>query len=499
LKARNEFRALPAVDLSKHRDETTPTGGETMNQTYRFRLVFLVSALALVAALTLWGVQQSWSRINSLEHHLTASQIESFRLATDFQGRLQTLNSTLLQFAACRDPAARVEFQRASEALNIWIDQHDPDINRDSILTTDAERRILPELNRAYDAYRAAANGLLSNQQPAVMTAEAYEQFDHLGQQSRRLAELGSQLAAAHEHAQEAFLADTNHALAALRAFLMGAILIMVVLVGVLGMVLYRDLVRPLRVRLVQSVALLESQEKLATLGTLAAGIAHEIRNPLTSIKARLYTLGKHIRDNPSGLADADIIVGEIARLERIVRDVLSFARPSEPKRSVVPAGAPLGEVHSLMAGPLKKSGVRLVLEPADGLFVSMDAGLIKQVLINLVRNAAEAVEGGGTVTLRARGGRAPLQGAEREVAILEVADTGKGIPPDVEARLFDPFFTTKEAGTGLGLSIAARIVEKHGGLLQYQTQVGRGTTFGIVLPSVPPASGDASSVRQNC
>jgi signal transduction histidine kinase len=107
----------------------------------------------------------------------------------------------------------------------------------------------------------------------------------------------------------------------------------------------------------------------------------------------------------------------------------------------------------------------------------------MKQVLINLVRNAAEAIEQQGTVTLRVRAGRMNLHGSECAVAILEVADTGKGIPPEVGKRLFDPFFTTKEAGTGLGLPIAARIVEKHGGTLQYQTRVGHGTTFAIILP----------------
>jgi len=127
-----------------------------------------------------------------------------------------------------------------------------------------------------------------------------------------------------------------------------------------------------------------------------------------------------------------------------------------------------------------------------------MDVALIKQVLINLIRNAAESIEGGGTVTLRVRTDRVALQGDECAVTILEVADTGKGIPPEIEKRLFDPFFTTKEAGTGLGLSIAMRVVDKSGGVLQYQTQVGRGTTFGIVLPSVAPEPGDESPASQS-
>jgi signal transduction histidine kinase len=105
--------------------------------------------------------------------------------------------------------------------------------------------------------------------------------------------------------------------------------------------------------------------------------------------------------------------------------------------------------------------------------------------LINLVQNAAESIEGEGAITLRARTSVARLGGRSRPVVTLEVADTGKGIPPAVQKRLFDPFFTTKESGTGLGLPIAARIVENHGGALQYRTVPGRGTTFGIVLPRV--------------
>jgi signal transduction histidine kinase len=112
-----------------------------------------------------------------------------------------------------------------------------------------------------------------------------------------------------------------------------------------------------------------------------------------------------------------------------------------------------------------------------------VDPAQIQQVLINLVQNAIESIGQTGTVLLRARTGSKRLNDAVTDVVILEVSDTGKGISAAVEKRLFDPFFTTKETGTGLGLSIVARIVEKHGGVLQYQTQVNKGTTFGIILP----------------
>src|SRR5437016_12035832 len=124
---------------------------------------------------------------------------------------------------------------------------------------------------------------------------------------------------------------------------------------------------------------------------------------------------------------------------------------------------------------------------------------------MNRIQNAAESIGRDGTITLRARSTLMPLTGLPRHsfrakaghatpVVILEVIDTGKGIPLKVQERLFDPFFTTKEAGTGLGLSIAARIVEKHGGALQYQTEVDRGTTFGIVLPRVEKNEDEVST-----
>jgi signal transduction histidine kinase len=241
-----------------------------------------------------------------------------------------------------------------------------------------------------------------------------------------------------------------------------------------------------LRTKLVHSQALLEKQAKLASLGTLAAGIAHEVRNPLTSVKARLYTLDKHLESPQLARKDAEIISTEITRLERIVQDVLNFARPSEPELEVINTQSLLHEVHALMASSLEARSLQLVLAPGDDLFVSADAAHLKQVLINLVRNAAEAIDREGVITLRTRANEARLHGQLREVAILEVADTGCGIPPEVEKHLFDPFFSTKEIGTGLGLSIAARIVEKHGGAIQYQTRVGHGTTFGIVLPQAP-------------
>jgi len=213
--------------------------------------------------------------------------------------------------------------------------------------------------------------------------------------------------------------------------------------------------------------------------------VAHEIRNPLTAIKAWLFMHQRKLHPGTQDHADAELMANELGRLERIVRDFLLFARPSEPEMQIVSADQPLRAVRDLLAPQLEKSGIKLVVEDVPAAWIRVDPQQIKQVLINLVQNGADAIGQNGTVILRTRLARKRLGERETDVVILEVADTGKGIPPEAEKRLFDPFFSTKETGTGLGLSIAARIVEKHGGALQYQTEMSRGTTFGIVLRRV--------------
>src|SRR6185312_16369006 len=184
---------------------------------------------------------------------------------------------------------------------------------------------------------------------------------------------------------------------------------------------------------------------------------------------------------------DASVIGNEINRLEGIVQDFLQFARPSEPRLTKTGADQILEDVARLFGPQLQKRAIELKLEGNGSKSISIyaDAQQVKQVLINLVQNSAESIGRIGTITLGARREIAELDSRTRPAVILSVSDSGSGIPPEVEARLFDPFFTTKESGTGLGLAVSARIVEKHGGLLRYETEVNRGTTFEIVLPAV--------------
>jgi signal transduction histidine kinase len=448
-----------------------------MNTTLKLRLSGFVLAIGLLASLIVWAVLTSSQRLDESRRQARASSSESFYIARHFQQALMGVNDRLLKLAIHHDPNEWVQFENDWQALNQWID--------DQNLSSPAEKRILDEINAAYDDYHAAAGQIETNVEFDVSADVSVAEFADFEKETARLLELASQLAEAHRHSLLGALTESNNSLAHLRTLLLAALFVLLAFGVWLALVVYHQLIAPLQVKLVESQALLERQEKLVSLGVLAAGVAHEIRNPLTAIKAWLFMHQRRLQPDTQDYADAQIMANELGRLERIVRDFLLCARPSEPELQIVPADQPLREVRELLAPQLEKFNIKLTLENSPPARIRIDPQQIKQVLINLVQNGADAVGQNGSVTLRARLDRKRLADRDTDVVILEVTDTGKGIPPEVEKRLFDPFFTTKDTGTGLGLSIAARIVEKHGGVLQYQTQVNRGATFGMVLRRV--------------
>lgn len=278
-------------------------------------------------------------------------------------------------------------------------------------------------------------------------------------------------------------IVEAQTSLDAFRGWLVASCVGVLVLALVLAHTIQRQMIAPLESRLVESQAVIARQEKLASLGMLAAGVAHEIRNPLTAIKARLFSQAKRLRRDSPEHADAVLINDEINRLEQIVKDFLQFARPAEPNLAPVEAAAFLHSVQELMAPELKLRGIDLRLDAPEDLAAKMDTSQIRQVMLNLIRNAADSIGREGAITLRARETFLPFAPRRASAVALEVEDTGPGISPEVQERLFDPFFTTKETGTGLGLAIAERIVHRHSGALQFRTQAQRGTTFSVILP----------------
>ncbi len=223
--------------------------------------------------------------------------------------------------------------------------------------------------------------------------------------------------------------------------------------------------------------------EKWAMTGKLAAGVAHSIRNPLTSVKIRLFSLGRALDLSPALKEDFEVISEEIDHIESIVRSFLEFSRPPKLTMQKVSPSDVVDTALRLLHHRLESDEVRIELVREITLpEIWADPDQLKEVLVNLLVNACEMMVNGGIIRIvekEVEAGENPLGHS----VMISVTDNGPGIPESIQENIFQPFFSTKEEGTGLGLSIASRIVEDHGGKLALQSQEGKGSTFIITLP----------------
>jgi len=222
--------------------------------------------------------------------------------------------------------------------------------------------------------------------------------------------------------------------------------------------------------------------EKMAALGQLSAGIAHEIRNPLTSFKIFIQSLEKEIDLDENQEEDFRIIMKEIDRINENITRFLNFARPEEPLFQTINVSTLVKDTVNLLAAKLKNSGIRLdIFLPEEHPSVEGDHKQLGQVFLNLLLNAAEAMPQGGTLTISSAIKVNP--DSRQEFLQLMIKDTGHGIPEKDRPYLFDPFFTTKVGGTGLGLSIVYSIIQKHNGRIEVESELGRGSSFILSFP----------------
>jgi signal transduction histidine kinase len=221
--------------------------------------------------------------------------------------------------------------------------------------------------------------------------------------------------------------------------------------------------------------------EKLAMVGKLAAGVAHTIRNPLTSVNMRLFSLERSLKLSQTQREDFEVIAEEVGHIDTIVQNFLEFARPPKLKIQSISPSEAVDMALQLLRHRLESYGVRVELDRQNRLpKIEADPEQLKEVLINLLVNACEAMGEGGSIVIREEEDVAEPLG---RVVVIRVQDNGPGMPKSVRDKVFQPFFSTKEEGTGLGLSIAYRIVEEHGGWLSLKSREGGGTTFTITLP----------------
>ncbi|OGA31444.1 MAG: hypothetical protein A3G80_03410 [Betaproteobacteria bacterium RIFCSPLOWO2_12_FULL_62_13b] len=244
--------------------------------------------------------------------------------------------------------------------------------------------------------------------------------------------------------------------------------------------------------------------EKLASVGLLAAGIAHELNNPLTGVLTFTSLLRKKM---PAGSADAedlDLVIRETKRCATIIRRLLDFAREKAPEKKFTDLNQVIEDTARIIERPAFFRDIEIAMDLDRNLpVVWVDADLIKQVMMNMLVNAQHAIEQEGSITVRSRRfpqPKSPEPGME-PVPMVEISiiDTGCGIPEKNLKRIFDPFFTSKEVGkgTGLGLSVSHGIVKAHGGVIEVESAVGKGSTFRIYLP-LEPSAGEAQVSRSN-
>lgn len=219
----------------------------------------------------------------------------------------------------------------------------------------------------------------------------------------------------------------------------------------------------------------LERSRRMAALGKMAAGIAHEIRNPLGTLRGFAQYFGNQQHAGENDKQYSNLMMSEIDRLNETISALLQFSRLREPQMRKVNIDELMAKTTSLLEADLTSNRIELVRLQSNGIIIEADPDLLIQVLMNLVRNSIRALSGGGRIALSCR--------QEDGRVVLTVTDTGCGMSEDVRQRMFDPFFTTNKTATGLGLAICHQIVEQHGGVFEVQTDPQSGTTINVILP----------------
>jgi signal transduction histidine kinase len=246
----------------------------------------------------------------------------------------------------------------------------------------------------------------------------------------------------------------------------------------------FRDNIEKLQRKITENEQLHEQarhMEKLALAGEIAAGIAHEIRNPLTVVQGYIQLMGQKSREQNSEFGEIyALVLEEIRRSNQIISDFLRFSRPARPQRTLVQLNDLIEAASSLLFGEASQRNVHIYTYPDPELpDTCLDKDQLMQVLLNLFSNALQSMPGGGSLSVFTSFDRAA------NTLSVQISDSGIGIPADMLEKIFTPFFTTRENGTGLGLPITQSIVQAHRGQIKVESIPGQGTRFILIFPVV--------------
>lgn len=380
----------------------------------------------------------------------------------------------------------------------------------------DAQQRAIEAIAKAHESYSELKDRviMLYKQGKRTEGARLHQSVRH---QFSAIIELCEAYKLEHLGRMRRIQQDGAQATARIRTITVSAVIVQMILVIVLGMLLIQQILVPVyhilqdtskkrrsktSVNVVTALSLhvnnllkdvdkahqeleksrenLQQAEKMALVGKLAAGMAHSIRNPFTSVKMRLFSLGRTLKLNLAQQEDFDVISQEIRHIDTIVQNFLEFSRPPKLAMQSISPSTIVDHSLQLLSHRLEAYGVEVEVA-RNGLLpdIMADPEQLKEVLVNLIINACEEMKSGGEIIVKEE---IVPRGTLRD-AVICISDSGPGVTPANRDKVFQPFFTTKDEGTGLGLSISRRIVSEHGGTLNLDMKQNTGATFIITLP----------------
>jgi signal transduction histidine kinase len=478
----------------------------------RTRIFMVLAALILTtlagALVTLWHNESTDTLLGSL----IDKNVASFHAAEELEAALLRQKGFLTYFFLDGDPKWLAEMEKNHKVFEDWLEKA-----RQSVYTAPMSEMI-KKIDSGYHSYvleRAKVIDLYKEgrrEEGAKAHWQLRSQFNELINECQHYKVI-------HEYAIARVRTESKARAKFINAFALGAMPVVGILGVLLAYILIKQILQPIR-RLALETApanpgtpvagdevkalsnrvysliedmdqaqseLEQTQEHLlqsgkwAMVGKLAAGVAHSIRNPLTSVKMRLFSMERTLKLTVPQREDFEVISEEIRHIDTIVRNFLEFSRPPKLKMQEITPSDVVDNAIVLLRYRLESYGVEVKLlreEPLPKILGDPDQ--LKEVLANLLINACEVMVNGGRITIQEE--VTNLQGSA-PAAVIRVSDNGPGIPESIQEKVFQPFFSTKEEGTGLGLAIATRIIDDHGGRLALESREGAGTTFIITLP----------------
>jgi signal transduction histidine kinase len=477
----------------------------------RARILVLLMALVLTTIgggmVTLWHNEA----MDSLLTSLIDKNVASYHAAEELENALLQQKGYLTYYFLDGNPAWLQEIERYNRIFEDWLEKA-----RKSAYT-EAMREIIGQIDTQYHQYVINRERVISLYREGKREAGAKLHWE-VRHQYVGILNLCQRYKTTHEYAISRVRTESQARARFINAFALVAMPAVALLGVLLAYILLKQILGPIRqlalstappepgARVPDEVTALSSrvhslienvdqaqielersQEhllqsgKLAMVGKLAAGVAHSIRNPLTSVNFRLHSLKTSLEMSPSQQDDFQVISEEIRHIDSILRNFLEFSRPPKLKVQRISPSDVVDMAMVLLRYRLESYGVEVKLIRGRRLpEIWADPDQLKEVLANLLVNAVEVMVNGGVITIREEEHLVPPLGP---AVVIRVSDNGPGIPESVRDKIFQPFFSTKEEGTGLGLSIATRIIEDHGGRLELESKTNEGAAFIITLP----------------